>query len=322
MVDRLNLEGLRYAQAVGETGSFSAAARSYGVSQPALSNGIATLEGHLGERLFTRSTRGVTPTPFGSRLLPLIDRAVAALDDIAAEAERWNVPPADSTRMGVSPLINPDLVARAYRAVCCPEAPARPGRLILHEANMAELTGALTRDELDIIVVPSVGPLPRYEHRVIDSEPIALVDSHAGSSEPIELSELEGKQLILVPDTCGLTTFTRDLLESHDLPLRAYPGEAAGYQVLEDWSSLGLGSAILPISKLTTPEAPHRPVLDSGVPVEIFYEAVWNPRSRYAEDLADLADRLAEQAPLVDGTRSHTDVLSLHSPPSPSAQPT
>jgi len=43
MVDRLNLEGLRYAGAVYEAGSFSGAARAYGVTQPALSNGIAAL---------------------------------------------------------------------------------------------------------------------------------------------------------------------------------------------------------------------------------------------------------------------------------------
>ncbi len=314
MADRLNLEGLRYAQAVGETGSFSAAARAYGVSQPALSNGIAKLEDHLGEPLFTRSTRGVSPTPFGSRLLPLIEGALIALDDVAAEAERWNAPAADNTRMGVSPLINPDLVARAYRAVCCPEAPARPGRLILRESNMAELTGALTRDELDIIIIPSVGPLPRYEHRVIDSEPVVLVDARVDSPEPAELSELEDKQFILVPDTCGLTTFTRDLLQSHNLPIHAYPGEAAGYQVLEEWSNLGLGSAILPASKLTTADTPHRPIIDDGTPVEIFYEAVWNPRSPYAPDLADLAARLAEQAPTTSNTdHGHTNSLSPHS---------
>ena len=78
MIDRLNLEGLRYAQAVAETKSFSAAARAYGVTQPALSNGIAKLEERLGEKLFDRSPRGVTQTAFGAHILPLIERALAA----------------------------------------------------------------------------------------------------------------------------------------------------------------------------------------------------------------------------------------------------
>ena len=296
MAERLSLEGLRYARAVVETGSFSAAARAYGVTQPALSNGIAKLEEYLGERLFTRSPRGVAQTPFGVLILPLIERALSALDGITAEANRWNAPAAESIRMGVSPLINPKLVARAYSAVCCLPALPVPRQLVLREANLAELRDALVAGELDIIVVPSVAPLPRYEHRVIDSEPLVLVEPNPQTSGPAELPELAEKQLILMPDTCGLTTFTKDLLGTRDLPVHAYPGEASSYRALEEWSNLGLGSAMLPQSKLTGPEISHRTVLDEdGSVVEIYYEAVWDPNSALAPDLRDLADRLMQR---------------------------
>ncbi|WP_458683382.1 LysR family transcriptional regulator [Prescottella equi] len=86
MAGRLSLEGLRYAQAVAETKSLSAAARAYGVTQPALSNGIATLEERLGGKLFERSHRGVTATSLGERLLPLVGRAVTEVDNLVAEA--------------------------------------------------------------------------------------------------------------------------------------------------------------------------------------------------------------------------------------------
>lgn len=293
MAERMNLEGLRYARAVAESGSFSAAARSYGVTQPALSNGIAKLEDYLGERLFTRSTRGVSPTAFGDLILPMIERALSALDTIDVEANRWNPPARDSIRMGVSPLINPDLIARAYSVVR--ELDTAPDQLVLREANLAELREAMLAGELDIIIVPSVAPLPRYEHRVIDSEPLVLIDSNRDASGPAELAELAGKQLIVLPDTCGLTTFTRDLLGTHDLPLRLYPGEASSYRVLEEWSNLGLGSAMLPQSKLTNSSTLSRTVLDDGTTVEIFYEAVWDPRSPISPDLRNLADRLAER---------------------------
>ncbi|MCI1746728.1 MAG: LysR family transcriptional regulator [Acidipropionibacterium sp.] len=302
MTERLNLEGLRYAQAVTETGSFSAAARAYGVTQPALSNGVARLEDRLGEKLFTRTPRGVTATSFGNRILPLIDRALAALDDVAAEAQRWTAPVAGSIRMGVSPLINPKLVARARDAIGALPTPPESRQLVLREANMAELQDALVTGELDIVVIPSVGPLPRYEHRVIDSEPLVLVEASSepggGTDDPAPLPELAGKELILMPDTCGLTTFTRDLLSSRDLPMRPYPGEASSYRVLEEWSSLGLGAAMLPESKLTDPQTAHRQVLDEdGNVVEIFYEAVWNPRAALAPDLAGLADRMTTPRP-------------------------
>ena len=69
---------------VVETGSFSGAARQLRVGQPAVSKSVAQLEEHLGVRLLTRSTRGLTPTEAG---LGYLERARRALEE-AAEAER------------------------------------------------------------------------------------------------------------------------------------------------------------------------------------------------------------------------------------------
>ncbi|OLT54203.1 LysR family transcriptional regulator [Corynebacterium sp. CNJ-954] len=294
MAERMSTEGMRYVRAVAETGSFSAAAKSYGVTQPALSNGIAKLEATLGEKLFDRSPRGVTPTAFGETMLPRIERALAAIDDVHAEANRWNAPVPDAIRVGVSPLIDPKLVASAYRAVCDQPGDNSSYQLVLREANMSELRESLVSGDLDLIVVPSVEPMPRYAHRVIDSEPLVLVDSRPEDG-PVKLDALAGRQLILLPDTCGLTTFTRSLIADNHLPVNAYPGEAGSYRVLEEWSHLGLGSAMLPKSKLASPDAPHREVLDTeGGILEIFYETIWNPTSPIADDLEDLANRLVQ----------------------------
>ena len=111
MADRYSLEALRYADAVAGTRSFSAAARAHGVTQPTLSNGIARLEEQLGGRLFDRSTRGAVPTAFGGRLLPLIQRSVASLDALSAEARRLMAQANATIRVGVSPVIDSELVA-------------------------------------------------------------------------------------------------------------------------------------------------------------------------------------------------------------------
>ncbi|MGW0579906.1 LysR family transcriptional regulator [Streptomyces sp. NPDC002920] len=291
MTDRLNLEGLRYAQAVAETKSFSAAARAYGVTQPALSNGIAKLEERLGDKLFDRSPRGVTQTAFGARILPLIERALDSLDAVAAEARRLTEPGEQKIRMGLSPLIGSHLVARAFSMV--QDLPT-PRDLVLREANMRELRECLLAGQLDIILIPAVTAMPRFEHRVIDVEPIVVVSPDAAAdAAPLELEEAGKKCFILVPDTCGLTTFTTQLFQTHEMPLHAYPGEAASYQVLEDWTKLGLGSAMVPRSKLTSPDVPHRPLLNDGREVQISFEAVWNADSPLAIDLLHLADRLA-----------------------------
>jgi len=285
----LSIEGLRYAQAVAQNASFSAAARAYGVTQPALSNGIATLEERLGERLFDRSPRGVTRTAFGARILPLIDRALAELDTITAEARRWTEPGQRTIHMGVSPLISPQLVARAYAAVCALD---QPRDLVLREANMKDLRAGLLAGELDVMLIPSVEPLPGFEHRIIDSEPVVIVDSTPAGHDPVDLGEAADDAFILVPDSCGLTTFTTQLFDAHDLPMSTYPGEASSYRVLEQWANLGLGTAILPLSKLSSPDAPHRPLRDDGIEVEIFYEAVWHRGSVLAPELDALTTRL------------------------------
>ncbi|MEV6324945.1 LysR family transcriptional regulator [Nocardia sp. NPDC051787] len=295
MTERVSVESLRYVLTVAETGSFSAAARAYGVTQPALSNGVAKLEERLGERLFERSPRGVTQTAFGVHIIPLIERALTALDGIEAAASRWKSAGDEVIRMGVSPLIDPKLVAGAYTAVCCLSALPGPRHLVLREANMAELQQALGAGELDFILIPSVAPMPRLEHRIIASEPMVVVESVVGGERPIMLDELADKQLILMPDTCGLTAFTRDLFRSRGLTERTYAGEAVSYRVLEEWSNLGLGSAVIPRSKLAGPNTRYRPLMDDGMEVEIFYEAVWDPHSPIAADLEVLADRMAEQ---------------------------
>ena len=315
MNDRLSPEGLRCAQAVARTGSFSAAAREYDVTQPALSNAIRRLEKILGARLFERNTHGARPTVFGAAILPRVDAALAALDAITAEARRWRAHGPRPVRIGVSPLIGADVVARAYSAVA-----GLPGRgrssLVLREADLSELCTALD-DELDLIVVPAVLPLTRYRHRVIGSEPVVLVEPGAAdnaaspvtadpapadpASRPPEapaatarIDDVARRTLLLVPDTCGLTTFTRDLLADRGLPLRAYSGEAASYRVLEDWAGMGLGSALLPRSKVTRADSSTRPVVDArGAAVTITYEAAWDSASPIADELDILAGLLA-----------------------------
>jgi DNA-binding transcriptional LysR family regulator len=67
---------------VAEEQSFTRAAVKLSTSQSALSHTIRRLETHLGVRLLTRTTRSVSATEAGKRLLKTLG---PALDDIAAE---------------------------------------------------------------------------------------------------------------------------------------------------------------------------------------------------------------------------------------------
>jgi len=68
-MQRENLSDLAAFVAVARERSFTAAASKLGVSQSALSHTIRQLETRLGVRLLTRTTRSVSPTQAGERLL-------------------------------------------------------------------------------------------------------------------------------------------------------------------------------------------------------------------------------------------------------------
>lgn len=101
--------------AVMETGSFTAAAGRLGTSSGQASKPVSRLEGELGVRLLSRTTRAVSPTEAGQayfdRLRPLLeefDNLDAAIRD-ASSAPRGRLrltAPLTFGTMEVAPVLN------------------------------------------------------------------------------------------------------------------------------------------------------------------------------------------------------------------------
>ena len=81
-MQRGNLDDLRAFVAVAREKSFTRAAHQLGLSQSALSHTLRELEERLGVRLLTRTTRSVSPTEAGERLL---NKVGPRLEEIEAE---------------------------------------------------------------------------------------------------------------------------------------------------------------------------------------------------------------------------------------------
>jgi aminoethylphosphonate catabolism LysR family transcriptional regulator len=75
---------LRAFHLVAEAGSFSAAGRASGISQPNLSGQVTALERTYGVRLFERRGRSVTPTETGRQLQGITARLFALQDEAKA----------------------------------------------------------------------------------------------------------------------------------------------------------------------------------------------------------------------------------------------
>lgn len=81
----LSTRQLRAFLQVARVGNFTRAAEQAHITQAGLSILIREMERQLGCRLFDRTTRVVSLTPAGRRLLPVVERMVTDLDDVAAE---------------------------------------------------------------------------------------------------------------------------------------------------------------------------------------------------------------------------------------------
>ncbi len=88
---------------------------------------------------------------------------------------------------------------------------------------------------------------------------------------------IRDKTFVMVPDSCGLSEITRSLLRTTRKEIKEYEGKALSYQVLADWASHGLGSAILPKSKIL-PHISKQQVFKSGKPAKIAFEARWSSK--------------------------------------------
>lgn len=82
MPTRPTLRQLQYFMSAVQHRSFAAAAAAEHISQPSLSQQIATLEKALGVRLFIRTTRGLLLTDAGRLLIPQAETALQAIDDL------------------------------------------------------------------------------------------------------------------------------------------------------------------------------------------------------------------------------------------------
>src|SRR5207248_10919618 len=82
---RENLSDLLAFLAVARDRSFTKAAAKLGVSRSALSHTLRGLEARLGLRLLSRTTRSVSPTAAGERLLAGVGHRI---EEIEAELDR------------------------------------------------------------------------------------------------------------------------------------------------------------------------------------------------------------------------------------------
>lgn len=101
----LDLRRLRYACVLARSGSYVGAAQALGVTQPALTRSIQSLEAELGLRLFDRGRGGVVPTEAGLELVAKAEQVLFEVQSIKDAVAAQRTGAAGKVRVGVGPLI-------------------------------------------------------------------------------------------------------------------------------------------------------------------------------------------------------------------------
>ncbi len=145
----VTLRQLRYFQALVEHGSFSRAAESVHVSQPALSLQIRELETSLGGRLVERESRGFLLTPLGrdahEQTLRILDETLL-LETMGKRFEEGPLRVAVGIVSTLAPYLLPGILERL-------QASSPRIELEVLEASGQELVASLLAGRLDAAIV-------------------------------------------------------------------------------------------------------------------------------------------------------------------------
>jgi LysR family transcriptional regulator, hydrogen peroxide-inducible genes activator len=266
----ITLPSLRYAAAVARHGSFTAAARECGVSQPTISNAVADLEETLGARIFERSTRKLAPTPAGERLLPLISAVIEASSDLEREAGLLKEPPRKLLRVGFSQLLGAQRLGLLFE----PYARKEKVEIVYKECAHDDMESRLEANTVDVVCGVRLARSKNRGRQLLYREPLRFVPpSGVASGTRATLLDVARSRLVLTDGSCGLAPATRELFARAGVTIDEYAGRAISYAALEEWTELGIGGAILPESRIRRTKS--APLVHDDAPIHLAYEAVW-----------------------------------------------
>ncbi|TLS42933.1 LysR family transcriptional regulator [Streptomyces montanus] len=213
---------LRAFLAVAEELHFTRAAARLYVAQQALSRDIRRLERELKADLFVRTTRQVTLTPDGERLLPYARRVLEAQDALLAEFRGVDAEQRPLLVDVNSPgLVFERILARARELAPDCELMAR------FESGLTGAAAELLAGRLDASFGRFAGLDPairdRLEQQPVRYEPMAIVlpeDHHLAALDAVPLDALAGEQVYAGagnPRTLEWTDLARRLFEGRGI---------------------------------------------------------------------------------------------------------
>lgn len=236
----VTLSQVRAFERIARLGSFHAAAKHVGITQPSISQRIKDLEETLGVELFTRNGPRVTLTSDGHALLEHADRLLETADEMVLRFKRRD-PLLGLLRIGVNESFGliclTDLMRRLEQ-----QYPKLKTSVIVGDTS--KVSGLLNDHQLDLAVISEPG-VANHVHQVpIGRNELAWVasgelDLPSGTLTPAQLA---AHHLIVSPQTARLyTTMTNWFATDGVVPERVSTCDSLSVTIMMVRSGFAIG---------------------------------------------------------------------------------
>lgn len=279
----MDVAQLRNFLRIVELGSFTKAARTAGLSQPALSQQIARLEAQLGCPVLERLGREVRPTEAGERLRRQAERIVALVDDAILEArddgETGTVSVAAIPT--IAPYFLPGVLGRFRER--CPAA-----RIEVNEETTESLVRRCQHGEIDVGVLALPVEARHLEvERLYDEELLLVLPcGHSLADRPaVAIQDVQAEPFVLLEEAHCLSEHILAFCRGRRFQPIA-TGRAHQLATIQELVALGLGVSFIPEMARALDASPrrvYRPI--AGKRPTRGIAVCWNPY-RYQSRLA------------------------------------
>lgn len=243
-MQRPTLTQLQTLAEVAEAGSFLAAGRKLGLTQPAVSLRIRELEHALGLRLIERVGRKATPPTAGATLLGFVRQIHATLDEALRALARQAGSVSGQVRLGTGATACIHLLPAILRRLKerFPEI-----EITVRTGNSAEILAALNDNALDAAVVTLPAPGRSFAVTpLVTDEMVAIFAVTQAPSEDVTPQFFARQKALLLYETAGNSRGLIDQWFRHGGEL-AKPGmELGNIEAIKKMVGAGLGPSVVP----------------------------------------------------------------------------
>ena len=298
----MTLTELRYLVAVADLRHFGRAAERCNVTQPTLSSQLRKLEDGLGVPLVERTTRSVTLTPMGDRIVLHARRILEEADTIGEIARHRHGTLMNILRIGIIPTLSPYILPLLLNKL---HAHFPDLRLVLREDLTHNLLAALDSHALDVLLIALPDNVENYPFMPLFREPFWFVcpTGHRLSNRAfVEEEDLNIERMLLLDEghclrdqalaICGHQT--RDQETAND------DFRATSLETICEMVAAGFGCTLLPAMALPCLTAQDdrlavRPLQASGAHRRV--GLLWRSSFPRSEDLVVLGTFIQNQLP-------------------------